>query len=263
MNNTDITNVLTNIYQNTSTSGYILTDDLFKILFINDFCHKILDGLDLHKFKDSISLFKSLNTQALRLANKNLINCKAQLKINDNIIKKVHSIIINKNIAISLVFFAVGNEDIQSLLINFVPICDVSNKVNLIQIFISRYDNWSAANIFNSYNKQGKLIRIMNKANRPNINLSPRQEEIAFLISLGIGLRQTAQILNITYGSVTSTIRERLCHKFNISPSNTDLLIQKLTDLGYNQLVPQSLCIPKTIILDSQICNKYFTEVYN
>jgi len=260
MNNTDIANVLTNIHQNASTSGYILVDNLFKILFINDFCHKILDSLDLCKFKDSISLFKNLNIQTLKLANKKLIDCKAQLKINDDIITKVHSIIISENIATSLVFFAACDEEIQSLLINFVPICDLANKVTFIQVFISRYDYWSAANIFNGYNKQGKLVRIMNKTNRPNICLSTRQEEIVFLISLGIGLRQTAQILNITYGSLTSTIRERLCHKFNVPPSNTGLLIQKLTDLGYNELVPQSLCIPKTIILDSQICNKYFTK---
>lgn len=263
MNNADIASILINIHQNASTNGYILIDNLFKILFINEFCHKNLDDLGAHKFKDSISLFKRLNAQALQLANKKLLNCKAQLRTNNHIIKRIHSIVINENISTSLVIFAVCNKEIQSLLINFVPVCDPSNKVIFIQIFFSKYNYWGAANMFNGYNGRGGAIEIMNKSNRPNIRLSARQEEIVFLISLGIGLRQTAQTLNITYGSLTSTIRGSLCNKFNVPTSNTDLLIQKLADLGYNKLVPQSLCIPKTIILDSMIRNKYFTKVYN
>ena len=247
-----------------SNYGYILIDNSFQILFSNDFCNQIFESLEQNKnkFKNSLNLFKELNASAIKLTNKKIIDCQLQLRINNMMITKVHSIVNDDKMSVSFIFFAVIDNEIQSLLFNFIPVCDESNEVIFIQIFFNLYDYWGSADIYNLYDRKEEPIRIMNKLNRPEIKLTTHQEGIVFVISLGIGLRRAAQLLKISYGTLGSTIRKTLCRKFNTPFSDINLLIEKLVSLGYNRLIPQSLCVPKIIILDFQIQNKYFAKIY-
>lgn len=240
--------------------GYILVDGKFKIIFVNDFCHNIFEGADLNRHKKSTQLLENSNAEVLKLSNKKLIDCDKYLEVNNRIVKEIHSVVRAKSISVSFVFFSVWHNEIQSLLINFVPVCNSTGKVVFIQIFITRYDYWGNTGVFNIDNKKVEPIKIMNKSNRPGIKLSPRQEEVVFLLSLGIGLRHAAQLLKISYGTLTCMIRDTICKKMGMASANTDLLIEKLVELGYNKLVPQSLCRPGIIILDSMIREKYFAE---
>ncbi len=52
------------------------------------------------------------------------------------------------------------------------------------------------------------------------IKLSPRQQEIMFLLTNHINMHIAAQILQMQYGSISKIIRKYICPKFHIPPED-------------------------------------------
>lgn len=109
--------------------------------------------------------------------------------------------------------------------------------------------------------KSEEYLKIMNKANRPDIPLTSRQEEIVFLLALNFnfGLREIAKVLKISYGSLAVTLKSLIFPKFNVPiKTSTQDFINILRGYGYHYLIPQSLCRPMITILDLKLREKFF-----
>lgn len=262
LNNQELGKVLSDSYkylnENTDT-GYMLIDKDYQITHANAFCRKFLDISDAPMI-DSITIFKSMNEQAIQLINKRIYNTELLLKINDYIIESCHNLMAHIMAPLSFIYFAVHQGKYISLLVNFVPIADNKNKLAFIQAFVSHYDFWGHTNLSELYDRDhaaDNYIKIMNEDTLP-INLSERQAEIVFILAHGAGVREAAEQLKMSYGALTSTLKNYIYPKFSIHTNNIDDLVKKISKMGYAKLIPQSLCNPITVILDAKIRKKYF-----
>lgn len=244
-------------------NGYMLLAADSKILFANAFLQKSFSLPVNYQRLNSLKLFQKLNKEATELINKKIYDRQVILDMNNHMIVKIHEVVTTQLLSVQFVFFAVYQREFMSLLIHFVPVV-YNNAIQFIQVFTSNYDLWGIArdNTTSLFNGDTRLetneyLRIMNRKNNPiSTNLTARQEEIVFLLAHGIGLRQTAKTLMLSYGSLYNTIRNLILPKFNVSDSTTEELVEYLKALGYQKLVPQSLCRPLVILLDEQIRKK-------
>jgi DNA-binding CsgD family transcriptional regulator len=88
-------------------------------------------------------------------------------------------------------------------------------------------------------------------------NLSKRELEILYLLSQNLSQREIAQLLDITRGTVTKILTEKIYTKLNIPINNNKHLIQRAIELGINENVPQSL-VPDGVILS---CNNKIKHI--
>lgn len=85
---------------------------------------------------------------------------------------------------------------------------------------------------------------------RFNGELSERQLEIMFLLANDVNQEQTAQMLNVTRGTISSIITHQLCPKFAIPGTNARALSQVARKYGFHRQIPLSLWRPALIILN-------------
>ena len=244
-------------------SGYMLVDKQLKVVFANQYCHKHFDISVDNQFIDCIQLFGKLNQNAVKLMNPNIYNANNVLEKNNKIIDQIFEIVIKKNTSIRFVFFVLCNNKFQSLLVNLIPYSDSSGKPIFIQCFFSHYDFWGHTNtrhLFDSTRSYKRDYVYLGSTAELPIKLSPRQEEIVFVLSNNVGLRQTAEFLKISYGTLTSTLKNAIYIKFCIDHNDISLLVEKAVALGYNLIIPQSLVDPEIIILDLRIRELYFND---
>lgn len=254
--------ILIESYQHLSediSTGYMLIDTSFQIIHANAFCRKFLDIPDAN-IVESLKVFKSMNKQAVQLINKRIYNTELLLKINDHIIEHCHNLMLHTLLPLNFIYFAVYQGRYISLLVNFIPVTDKEKNLAFIQVFISHYDFWGHTDLSELYNRDhaaDNYMKIMNEDTLP-IHLSERQAEIVFILAHGAGVREAAEQLKMSYGALTSTLKNYIYPKFNIHSNNIDDLVKKISKMGYAKLIPQSLCNPITVILDAKIREQYF-----
>ena len=80
--------------------------------------------------------------------------------------------------------------------------------------------------------------------------LSPRQQEIMFLLANDVSQEQIAQLLNVTRGTISSIITHQLCPKFAIIGTNARVLSQTARKYGFHRQIPATLWRPALIVLN-------------
>lgn len=235
--------MLINSYVSQSESmenGYMLVDTSYKILAVNEFCKKYFK-LNEYNETNSIKMFERLNDISHRLMNPRIYDLKKLLKENNSIINNIHLMVYKLNSLVNFIFFILYEQKFISLLINVVPVTDCNGAVKFIQFFFSQYDFWGYANmseasLFNRTIKEVPYITLNETKESLPVKLSMRQQEIVFLLAQGLGMRHTAELLRMSYGSLVSALRNSIYIKFKIHDNNVDLLIAKLIKFGYNKL---------------------------
>lgn len=106
------------------------------------------------------------------------------------------------------------------------------------------------------------ILRFQGHLRKPNIKnedkefkklFSNREIEILFLLTNGATQDQIAQILNVARTTVSSTIANQICPKFNIAGANTKMLVDAAINAGFYLDMPKSLWKPCIIILNEEL----------
>ena len=106
------------------------------------------------------------------------------------------------------------------------------------------------------------ILRFQGHLRKPNIKnedkefkkrFSNRELEILFLLTNGATQDQIAQILNVARTTVSSTIANQICPKFNIAGANTRMLVDAAINAGFYLDMPKSLWKPCIIILNEEL----------
>jgi len=246
------------LWENAST-GYMLVDKDNTILYANDWCVRYF-SIDLSHHKDSIILYKEINASTLEMANRRVMNYEQMLFLQNFAIDRIYQIVVTDKIPVQFIYFILKDGHFISLLVHFIPVLANDGSVIAMQQFISRYDMWGIVDSSDLFSdKPQQYISLINSNDNLPVKLSSRQQEIMFLLTNNIGVRTVAQILKVSYGSVSKIIRDYICPKFNIDDADTTKLVSIARKMGYNKFVPQSLCNPCLVILDVSLRNKYFT----
>ena len=138
------------------------------------------------------------------------------------------------------------NNEFISYITTYFPILHPSGEVVAIQSssvrsYVLRFDIHAEKEHI-SY-KRGEL----------RIKFSNRELEVLFLLSNGATQEQIAQILGIARGTVSSLINYQICPKFDISGSNTKILIREAITAGMHRFMPPSLWRPSLIVLNAEL----------
>lgn len=266
-NDEQLKSILINSYSfgnNEPGNGYLLINVDREVIHANEFCCRYfdLDGSLLPV--NSQWLFNELNANAISKINGQVFDKKLLQNQNEHIIAAIHEVVFKNNIPVTVIFYVLYDNKVISLSGNFVPLSNSSGVVRFVQVFFSQYDFWGWTDIF-SMSQESSSIRqnymYLGDHSALPIKLSPRQQEIVFLLSLGAGMRQVAEVLKIQYGTLTGALRNSIYPKFNILDNDANKFIGKAIALGYNAVIPQSLCRPLIVILDSRIREQYFKEL--
>lgn len=245
-------------------SGYLLMKrENLEIIFANKYCLEIF-SLEKEKLPvNSLDVFRRINELAVSLMNERIYNRQKMTEKNNKQIEIIHEILL-ENIPVRFIFYVLHQEKFHSLLANFIPVSDKNGKVIFIQAFFSQYDFWGWTNMSNLFDGDAAPKReymYLGDDSKLPIKLSQRQLEIVFLLTFGASIRQIAEVLKISYGTLSSTLRNSIYPKFNMHTNEINELIQKAISYGYNRVIPQSLCRPELIILDSRLREQYFDNV--
>ena len=113
------------------------------------------------------------------------------------------------------------------------------------------------SSIFKHTLKINQLFRQSNKFNT-NLdsiqipqNLTKREEEILYLLTIGLDQKTIAKYLGVTRGTISKTIACKICSKFGMTGTSSLRLIEKTIQSGYFKHIPKSLLIPKVIVIDN------------
>lgn len=95
------------------------------------------------------------------------------------------------------------------------------HKVNLMSLILSL--NSDIINFDSTKNKFDSSL----------VNLTPRQNEIVFLLAIGFSQNYVASYLKISRGTVSKLLNDSICPAFGIDGINTQLLVKKVIVSGY------------------------------
>lgn len=133
----------------------------------------------------------------------------------------------------------------QSYLVTYVPIFHPTGEVIAIQSYATR------SRFFSHHEYLNLLVDDKLEQSYPNLEkLTPRENEIMFLLASGLSQDLIAQTLKVSRSTIANIIANQLCAKFGILGSNTKLLTQKALKYEFHQTVPASLYRPYIILLD-------------
>ncbi len=133
----------------------------------------------------------------------------------------------------------------QSYLVTYVPIFHPTGEVIAIQSYATR------SRFFSHQEYLNLLVEDKLEQTNPNLEkLTPRENEIMFLLANGLSQDLIAQTLKVSRSTIANIIANQLCAKFGIPGSNTKLLAQKALKYEFHQTVPASLYRPYIILLD-------------
>lgn len=82
------------------------------------------------------------------------------------------------------------------------------------------------------------------------INLTPRQNEIVFLLAIGFSQNYIASYLSISRGTVSKLLNDSICPAFGIEGINTQLLVKRVIRSGYLNRVSGLFLKPQIIEMD-------------
>lgn len=175
------------------------------------------------------------------------------------LISELQQIVINEQRMINYIDFIPYKSYSMIEMVTLLPILEPTGQVIAIQSTSSRnYLFGNAIDCINSYpNTTNKLRPLRSK--KPELNISPRQHEIIFLLSYGINQVDISNLLEVSRGTISKII-ERLCNRFEIEGINTSKLLEKTKNTKLHESLPESLIKPHIIILDNEIQNRYATK---
>ncbi len=82
------------------------------------------------------------------------------------------------------------------------------------------------------------------------INLTPRQNEIVFLLAIGFSQNYIASYLSISRGTVSKLLNDSICPAFGVEGINTQLLVKRVIRSGYLNRVSDLFLKPQIIEMD-------------
>lgn len=178
-------------------------------------------------------------------------------------IHKLQQISITKKIALSHVDIIPYNNTFEAMLINNLPICAPDGEVVALQAIATKYKLFGLYDylkqMHNSIEKPYEYK--ITKGTQLPIKLSKREHEILFILMAGISQYEAAQFLNITRGTVSKILTDKICPKFGVHGSNTKLLVEKAKKLQLDKFMPASFFRPNVIIMDTSIIEEYFNDL--
>lgn len=242
----------------TATYGFMEVGLDYTIISADEYCQQCFGNAQLVG-ANCLEAYQKINAETLMAANRRVSNYEQILFLQNMATARIHQIVLEDKIPIQFVYFILDNDEFRSLLVHFVPRIADNGTVAGIQQFFSGYDLWGIADVTDLFNNNlQQYIVLASRGYELPIKLSTRQHEIVYLLTQGFGVRQLAQVLKISYGTVSKTLREHIYSKFDVRGADLDQLIAKAKSLGYHLYVPQSLCYPCLIILDAKIRDTYF-----
>ena len=155
----------------------------------------------------------------------------------------IHQLVIQNKAFIKTLIIMPLNNEIRSLIFNYIPIFHENGDVVAVQKIISEFGFFGLGDYLNLlHDKKPQSLKIVPKNYKMPIKLSRRQHEMLFLLTNGINQSNIARILNVSRTAVAKTISEVICPKFAIHDGNLDKLIAKATTMNFKKYIPQSLC---------------------
>lgn len=175
-------------------------------------------------------------------------------------IHRIQQIVIKNKLTISYLDVIPYNNIFEASLVTNFPIIHPSGEVVALQSIASKFQLFGIYDYLKQLSQmaEDRAFKIC-KGHQLPIKLTKREHEVLFILMAGISQLETAQILNITRGTVSKILTDSLCPKFGLHGSNTKLLIEKAQLLGFGKYMPESLYQPRIIILDSEVKEKYFS----
>ncbi len=240
--------------------GAMLVDTDYIIRDANDLCHRRFGQKKL-KGLSNVTVYDKSNKVFIDKTDTYGVSYSKYIETQNEIRLKLHEIVIKDKIPVQFICFMPHENQLRSLLVHYIPVFHDSGEVVAIQVLASEFSFWGIHDYLNFLDMQPiqQMTMLLDEYKLP-VKLTTRQHEILFLLSIKVGMRQAAEILNISYGNLSKMVRENICPKFNINDANTQKLINLAIKLGYNKFIPQSLCRPCVIISDYTIWEKYFNN---
>lgn len=146
-------------------------------------------------------------------------------------------------------FIPLQNQISNTLSYN-IPIFRSDGKVVATRIITRKIDLVSSVAAMNNSLVNGEPRC---KVKPSALNLSPRQNEILYLLTIGFSQSQVADYLGITRGTISKIISESICPLFEIDGSNTKLLVKTLIASKYFERISNPFTEPKVIEINSNI----------
>lgn len=154
--------------------------------------------------------------------------------------------VIEQEKMVNYVCFIPKKEHLATIISHHFPIFTPDGRVIASQVVVN-YSNI----LNNSLLLKQQFISVTkyakNSINLKNIKLTLKQEQILFLITLGFSQREAADYLGIARGTVAKVLSKQICPAFDISGSNTNLLIHKVITSKYFQTIPEFFLQAKVV----------------
>ena len=207
--------------------------------------------------------FNDFNTEEIALLTRE--NNPEYLRIIRQNYRKLHKLLqitfIEKT-CISYLDLIPYNTNRESYLTMLIPLCNSEGIMIGVRMISSNIGLYGINDYFASHiESTDRVDKIEAIDNTPNpFYLTPRQQEIVYLLANGLSQVAIASKLGLARGSVANTISEQICPKFGIAGSSTKLLFIKARELELHRYMPLSLYKPRIIVLDAELIEKYFTD---
>ena len=147
----------------------------------------------------------------------------------------------------------------SATIVTHLPIINpITGNVVATQAIGNNFYLYGIVDYINNIHKEQNLVPL--KPFVENINLSQRQHEVLFLLTVGLSQIEIAKVLGITRGTVSSIITHQLSNKLGLLNADTRKLVELAYDMGIDKYIPPSLYRPRVIILDDEIEQTYFSE---
>lgn len=250
------------LFWENNIAGYILSDLEQNILICNKSAQKYLkiDTDQIFKIPEIFKISLDYIDNLYDAKSRNILNKYPDAENHYKMINIIHKIVQIDKVPVQFVGFWPYNGEYKSLLFHCIPVFNNSAEVIALSYIISEYSMWGIQEYFDiTERKYSNFLTVMPKDFKFEIKLSIRQHEVLFLLLSGISQRMSAQILGISYGTLSRVIREYICTKFGIEDGDITLLINKASKIGYAKYIPQSLCRPCIIVLNPELIVKYFS----
>jgi len=144
--------------------------------------------------------------------------------------------------------------------IRIFPVVDNSGDTvatfSIYQLF-NNYDLFYSIYYTQQQDQRGELEEYTTKTALSDCGLSKRELEILYLLSQNLSQRTIAKVLNVTRGTITKIISEKIYIKLGITTNSSKALIQRAIELGINDNIPQSL-LPNGVVLS---CNNKIKNI--
>lgn len=173
-------------------------------------------------------------------------------------IGKLNQIISQEKMVVNYIDVIPYKSHYSATIVTHLPIINpITGNVIATQAIGNNFYLYGIVDYVNNIHKEQNLVPL--KPFVDKINLSQRQHEVLFLLTVGLSQIEIAKVLGITRGSVSSIITHQLSNKLGLLNANTRKMVELAYEMGIDKYIPPSLYRPRVIILDDEIEQKYFS----